>query len=102
MAPTNESSGREPPARRVRLPCSLPQKLLEIGHRVFPLADAELVGNDAPVLDDQEARRTGLARDLVEHGVQLAWPVAVLVGLLELGRFDLDPGDAAELGRGEP
>src|SRR3954471_1932804 len=81
---------------------SLSQKLLEMRHGVQPLRAAELVGHHPAVLHDQEARRAAFVRKLCEHGLEFARPEALLVGFPQLGRFDLDPGNPPELGRGQP
>src|SRR5919106_2213635 len=76
--------------------------LLEFGQDLRPLAAAELVGDNLVVPDDQEPRPAALARQLFEDRLEIAGPVALLVGLLELGRVDLDPGDLLVLRRREP
>ena len=87
------------PASLARMTCEL---LLELGEDLRPLAGAELVGDDLVVLDHEEPRRAALAGQLIEDRLEIAGPVALLVGLLELGRVDLDPGDLLVLRRSEP
>ena len=55
------------------------------------------------VLDDQEARRAATCcGSCASTGREARRPVALLIGLLQVGRLDLDPGDLLELGRGQP
>src|SRR5262249_29718178 len=54
-----------------------PQHVLESPHRSLPLVGAGLVEDQLALGDDQEARRTVLARDLVPHRLEIAWPVVL-------------------------
>src|SRR4029453_4488342 len=97
---TPPSASRTPPQRSWG--GRLGELLLELGEDLRPLADAELVGDDLVVLDDQEPRRSALARQVMEDRLEIVGPEALLVGFLELGRFDLDPGDLLVLRRSKP
>src|SRR5215203_3165436 len=98
---TPPSASRTPPQLRWGGKSSA-ELLLEFGEDLRPLAGAELVGDDLVVLDDEEPRRAAFARQLIEDRLEIAGPVALLVGLLELGRIDLDPRDLPVFRRSEP
>src|SRR6266508_5154404 len=98
---TPPSAARTPPQFRWG-GMSLAELLLELGEDLGPLADTELVGDDLAVLHDQEAWRAALARQLIENRLEIAGPEALLVGLLELRRFDFDPRDLLVLRRRQP
>src|SRR5690242_13547184 len=53
-------------------PLALVDLLLDGVDDLRPPADAELVGDDLAVLDDQPARRAALARDLLEDRREIA------------------------------
>jgi hypothetical protein len=76
--------------------------LLELREELRPLSAAKFVGDDLVVPDDQEPRRAALAGQLIEDRLEIAGPEARLVGLLELGRVDLDPRDLPVLRRSKP
>src|SRR5262245_24824367 len=79
-----------------------PQHVPERPHRALPLIGPRRVEDQLALGDDQESRRAALARDLLPHRLELARPVALLVGLAQMGHIDLDPADLLELRRGEP
>src|SRR4030095_831101 len=68
-----------------------PQYVLESPQGAPPLIDARYVEDQLAVGDDQEARRAPLAWNLVEHRLELARPVLLLVGLTQMRHVDLDP-----------
>src|SRR6188474_136326 len=90
------TTGASPVARR------LTQRLLNRRDGVRPPAGAEFVGDDLAVLDDEETRRAGLARDLGQDGRELARPEVLLVGFPQLGRIDLDVAHALGEVRRQP
>src|SRR5205807_9946988 len=81
---------------------ALPQYVLESPQHALPLIGTGLVEDQLALGDDQEARRAVLARELVQHRLELTRPVALLVGLAQMRNVDLGPGDLLELRRGEP
>src|SRR5476649_352150 len=82
----------------------LRQRLLEVrvGRQPRAGAVAELVGDDLAVLDHDVARRARFAGKLIEDRLEIARPVALLVGLAQLRRIDFGVGAALVLGRGKP